>query len=306
MLRLFLALILASPTVCAAAQPRLVELSRLVLTDPDPRFGGLSGIELDADGTRIAMVGDKGILVTGRLKRQGDRITGAELHIADLHDKHGKVLKGGFLADAEGLAFDGQGGFLVSFEGLHRIKRYAAPDAPSRNGPRCPQFRRLQKNSGLEALARAPDGTVYAIPERSGRWKRPFPVYRMRGRRCDARLRIPRRGTFLVTGADFGPDGMLYIVERSFQLIGFATRIRRFAVRGNRIADEEVLMETGHGAIGNLEGIAVWRDPAGSIRLTLVSDDNFSFFQRTLLIEFRVDDAPRLRPRPRPSRSTAD
>jgi hypothetical protein len=37
-----------------------------------------------------------------------------------------------------------------------------------------------------------------------------------------------------------------------------------------------------------LEGIAVHRDPSGAVVLTLVSDDNFSPLQRTLLLQFTM------------------
>ena len=46
--------------------------------------------------------------------------------------------------------------------------------------PADPRLQRLQDNSGLEALAIDADGALYAIPERSGDWERPFPVYRLR------------------------------------------------------------------------------------------------------------------------------
>lgn len=39
----------------------------------------------------------------------------------------------------------------------------------------------------------------------------------------------------------------------------------------------------------NLEGISVWQDPDGRIRLTMISDDNFMVFQRTEIVEYAVD-----------------
>ncbi len=40
--------------------------------------------------------------------------------------------------------------------------------------------------------------------------------------------------------------------------------------------------------IDNMEGLAVHRTDAGDIILTLISDDNFSPLQRTLLLQFRL------------------
>jgi hypothetical protein len=40
--------------------------------------------------------------------------------------------------------------------------------------------------------------------------------------------------------------------------------------------------------IDNMEGLSVHRNQQGEIILTLVSDDNFSAVQRTLLLQFRL------------------
>jgi hypothetical protein len=37
-----------------------------------------------------------------------------------------------------------------------------------------------------------------------------------------------------------------------------------------------------------MEGISVWRDGEGAIRVTLLSDDNFFPLQRTMFAEFLV------------------
>ena len=81
--------------------------------------------------------------------------------------------------------------------------------------------------------------------------------------------------------------GRLYLLERDFAGIGFRSRVRRFAPDGT---GEEVLLETGIGVHDNLEGISVWRDDLSRIRLTMVSDDNFRFFQRTEFVEYALGE----------------
>lgn len=49
-------------------------------------------------------------------------------------------------------------------------------------------------------------------------------------------------------------------------------------------------MQSELGRHDNLEGLSVWRDAQG-LRLTMVSDDNFMFFQRTEFVEYRVGKA---------------
>ncbi len=88
-----------------------------------------------------------------------------------------------------------------------------------------------------------------------------------------------------MSGADVGPDGMLYVLERDFAVFGFRSRVRRFARDGS---DETVILESRTGQHDNLEGISVWRDAAGDIRITMVADDNFGAFQRNEIVDYRV------------------
>ncbi len=50
--------------------------------------------------------------------------------------------------------------------------------------------------------------------------------------------------------------------------------------------------------IDNMEGIGVSRDAHGDTILTLVSDDNFSVLQRTLLLQFKLVGSSRCAQRP--------
>jgi hypothetical protein len=116
-------------------------------------------------------------------------------------------------------------------------------------------------------------------------------VFRFRDGAWDQTLRLSRSGTFLVTGADFGPDGRLYVLERDFAWVGgFASRIRRFVLGPDGFDDGETLLETGFGTPDNYEGISVWRDPAGETRVTLIADDNFFPLQSTAIAEYRLED----------------
>ncbi|MGB7262337.1 MAG: hypothetical protein WBC68_09710 [Albidovulum sp.] len=37
-----------------------------------------------------------------------------------------------------------------------------------------------------------------------------------------------------------------------------------------------------------MEGLAVWRDTQGDIRLTMVSDNNFVLFRPTEIVDYRI------------------
>ena len=269
------------------AAPSVDYLGRFTWRGTGEDFGGFSGLELTADGTQFWAVSDGGTLWSGDLARNGDTITGVKVTSQRrLRTSRGEPVKGR-IADAEGLALSPDGGLFVSFEGLARVAGYPDPDGPATRIPRPREFDGMQRNSSLEALAIGPDGTLYTMPERSGRADLPFPVYAFDGTRWSVPFSLPRRGPFLPVGADIGPDGLFYLLERDFTGLGFRSRVRRFDMTGG---SEETLLETGTGTHDNLEGISVWRDAGGAIRLTLVSDDNYKFFQTTEFVEYRVTD----------------
>jgi len=283
---LMLALLWAMP----AGAADLRYLGRYVWSEPGDGFGGFSGLVLGPDGIRFTAISDKGRIATGTIQRQGDRITGVRLLSFDpLLDRKGKPVHR-FDSDSEGLAIDRNGRIYVSFEGNHRVWRYERPNGKASPTGRHPDFRGFQVNAGMEPLAVDATGTLYTLPERSGDINKPFPVYRKRPQgKWTRAFTLPRRGRFLPTGLDFGPDGKLYLLERDFIWIrGFATRIRRFDVTANGLTNEETLLVTPFGTHDNLEGIAVWQDSQGRIRLTMISDDNFSLFQVTEFVEYAL------------------
>lgn len=260
----------------------------------DYGFGGFSGLEVSDDGLGFAAISDKGArYVEGIFTRDAvGRITSATAGpLLRLPDQKGARMTGSW-ADSEGLAIAPDGTIYVAFEARHRVWAYASPTALPRPMPTHPDFARLQDNSGLEALAIGPDGALYTLPERSGALDRPFPVYRAQPPDGPWRIvgHIPRRGGYLPTGADFGPDGRLYILERRFAgFLGFGARVRSFSAGPEGIGDERELLVTPLGAHDNLEGLAVWRDALGRIRLTMISDDNRNpWLQRTEFAEYAL------------------
>jgi hypothetical protein len=70
--------------------------------------------------------------------------------------------------------------------------------------------------------------------------------------------------------------------------LGFSNRVRSFALGPNAFTGERLEMQSAAGTHDNLEGIAVWQDRRGDIRLTMISDDNFFWAQRSEIVEYRV------------------
>lgn len=256
-------------------------------------FGGFSGLEVGQNGLKFQMISDDGIWLESRFIR--DEIDGPIIGVESFEPI---ILKGrntnylpGIWNDAEGLATGPDGRFYVSFEGNHRVWQYDSATSKATDLPQHPDFAQMQNNSSLEVLAIDADGALYTMPERSGVLTRPFPVYRMRDGHWEQPFAIPRRGSFLSVGGDFGPDGKFYLLERHLTgIFGFQTRVRRFEFLEDEIINEEVLIESRTGKHDNLEGISVWRDTSGHIRITMVSDDNFKGFQRTEFVEYIVTE----------------
>ena len=251
---------------------------------------GVSGLEIDADGTAFAAVGDRGWLVQGRLTRENGALSGVEIDsILPLLSEKGLPVaarRTGDQSDAEGLAMAPDGSFWVSFERWAHVWRYANATASAEWIEDHPDFARMWDNRQLEALALHPDGTLYTFPENplDGR----FPVYVLRDKTWQVGGEITPSDGFAIVGADFDADGTLYVLERKLVLgLWWQNQLRRFAP--GELGLGEVLWAGARGEYGNLEGISLWNAPDG-LRVLLVSDNNGKRNKPTQFVEFLVTD----------------
>lgn len=253
-------------------------------------FGGFSGIELSGDGKTMLALTDSGTLVKANLVRESGRLTAAQAtdHLA-VQDKAG-VIGAEQDRDTEGLAMQADGRLFVSFEGRHRV--FAYPEAGARGiGLRQhADFLKMERNGSLEALAIDPKNRLYTLAETPTPAWSDLPLYRFDASGWAHVATLPDRNGFRPVGADFGPDGKFYLLERKFNGIGFRSRVRRFDLSVPSL-NEEILFVTRTGTHDNLEGLAVWKDLDGHIRLTMISDDNFLFYQSTEIVEYRLPQA---------------
>ena len=269
--------------------PEARVLSRFEWLSEDPRLQAFSAIET-RDGVNATVLTGRGVVVTGRLIRAGNgQITGFSpqgMHF--LRDPEGRPLAGPW-RNSEGLAVAADGRLFVSFEGHDRVWSYATPDAPAEPLPEHGDFARLSVGAGLSALALNRGGTLYAIPERPARLTHGFPSYHFWNGEWGGSFRLPSDGRFLPVGSDIGPDGALYVLEREHANgNGYRSQVRRFALQGSRIDGGTLVMRSAYGQFDNLEGITVWRDPGGRLRMILISDNRGNARLRSEIIEMAL------------------
>jgi hypothetical protein len=275
--------------------------SGLVLTSPFPRFGGLSGLRLDAKGERFISFSDKGHWFTGRILYEGRAMTGlADVESAPMRGPDGKPITAYGWYDSESIALDGSLVY-IGLERANKVLRFDFSKGFTRaRGEVVPlplAATRLPNNKGLEALVFVPKGqplagTLIAISER-GLDQNGNLIAFLVGGPTPGQFSVRRTEEFDVSDAVLLPSGDLLILERKFSWTsGVGIRIRRIplaSVAPNAVIDGPSIFEADLGnEVDNMEGIDAHVTPEGKTVLTMVSDDNFSPIQRTLLLQFAL------------------
>lgn len=270
----------------------------LELRSESDAFGGFSGLQVLDEGRRLLAVTDQGHWLEAKLFYDEDGwLTGlASANVGPLHDETGSPLADKSHQDAEGLARLSDGSFVVAFERRHRMLRYKSPDGL--RGPAYPfaqprTIADLPANKGLEALTAWPDGRIFAAAE-ARRDDGNHAAYLFENGRWES-LTLVGVERHRPTGAAALPNGDLILVERRFSTLGgLSIRLRLIPQRdlraGATLVGEEVARLAPPLTVDNMEAVAAWRDRRGRTLVALLSDDNFSPLQRTLLLLFELVD----------------
>jgi hypothetical protein len=284
---------------------KLVWRGGLNLFSNSPYFGGFSALAIDPSGKTMLAISDAGIWLRGTIDYDGRKMKGlGNAVIGPLLGPDGKPLLDDKERDSEGMTLiDGgpAGGMAyVSFERHHRILRYPFSaksfGPPTGSLPLPPGTKRMRANSGLEAivlLRSGPlDGTVVAFAENLTDTNGNLQGWLIGGR-TPGQFALKRLEGFDVTDAAPLPDGGIVVLERRFRYSeGIKMRIRRIAAKelkpGALVTGDVLLEATDSLDIDNMEGIAAHRSAGGETILTLISDDNYSVLQRTLLMQFAL------------------
>jgi len=256
-------------------------------------FGGLSGASLSTDGRTLTALADIGVWfrlalahdATGRLIGVSGGASGR------LEDEHGKPLTTKYVGDSESITHAADGSYYVTFEGWHRLWRYPSLTAAAKYVRPPKEMASLPGNEGVEAATQLPDGRFLLLSEGGFTDSGDLQGWLGDGKRW-AGLTLAPTGAFRPTDLTVLPTGDVLLLERSASLFGgFAARlsvIRSATIApGARVNGEELAVIEGPLPIDNFEGAAARAAPDGSVLIYILSDDNFSAMEQTLLLQFR-------------------
>lgn len=280
----------------------LAWLGGLRLSSEDRRFGGFSGIELDYAGeTRLeggivsdaAFAGRITISLNDRGAPRNVTLSGERFRDADGEPLSKRA------GDAEGLAAYGAL-IAVSFEQDHRIEFFHPGGDTRVPGPTAEGIQAASANQGLEALTFMDGGLILAGEESVSLTAAPHPVWRFTDpeESAPAAFQLAAAGSgYGLVGFDETPQGNLLILERFYAPgIGNSIVIRWLDGATARNATGLVTPRTlgvidGSMTKDNFEGITAVEMPDGRTGVWLISDDNFSASQQTLLMGFAFNES---------------
>jgi hypothetical protein len=275
----------------------LVFLAGFELRSTDPRFGGLSGLASDQTGRGLFIVSDRGrwLSVELNLGADGSLIGFGAWRIGPLPPFKRKPL-GRHDRDAEAIARTGDGSYLVAFEHNHRLWRYQRSPAGFIAAPiplEMPaELLRAPMNGGLEGVTVLPDGKILTLTEKYKDGSGYLKGWSLWGGDIQ-RVAYQQSEGFSPTDLATSATGDIYVLERRYELIrGPGARILEFP----RLDVESGLLSNGREllrlepplTLDNFEGLTTHKDNGSEEVFYLLSDNNFSTLQRTLLLQFRM------------------
>jgi hypothetical protein len=272
----------------------------LELSSRHPAFGGISALHVEPDGNRLIAATDRGSWVRGRIVyRDGKPVGVADAEVAPILGVDGRLLAARGWFDVESLA-ERDGILYIGIERAEQIVRfdYRRDGLRARGQPidMPVDFKTFTYNKGLECLAAprlgALAGGLIVVTEHSLDSAGNLRSFALSMDQV-TRFGVKRSDDFDVSDCTvLSQDELLLLERRASPARGIAIRIRRIPladIKEGAVVDGRLMFEAdlAH-QIDNMEGIAVHRNSAGETIVTLVSDDNFSIIQRSLVLQFSV------------------
>ena len=284
----------------------LIYRGGLELKSNDKGFGGWSDLAVSADGSEILAISDEAHWLRAHLTYDatGELAGIKSAEIAPMLNEAGRPMIGKE-GDAEGLTLeyphDLHGAAIVSFERNVRVWRYDLSkglDAKPTNVPIGDWVKPLHDNQQLEAITLWKPDILLAFAETKVRpgddLLAAFEAYPGDGTPHTRMLSVVPHDPFAITSVANAPGGGIFLLERRFSLLGGGgMELRHIGPselhEGARLEGEVLAnLATQDANIDNMEGVAVREGPNGETFLYMISDDNYSPLQRTVLLMFEL------------------
>jgi hypothetical protein len=270
---------------------RLHFLAGWQLDSDDERFGGLSGMHVEAG--RVTAISDIGIVT--RFPLPGAAAATLPVRFDPLLEGPGpRNLRSS--RDSEGLLAD-RDHLWVSFERRHMVWRYDRSTLRAQEAARPAPMRRWRGNSGAEALVRLADGRFLVFAEGKDDGAAYSEAVLFAGDPAlpetpAARLRYRRPDGFRPTDAALLPDGRILILNRRFAWLRLSARLviadPAGLAAGGTIEGREVATLESPLNVDNMEALAITVENGRTI-VWIASDDDFmAIVRRTLLLKFEL------------------
>ena len=267
----------------------------LVISSPRTNFGGFSALGVSLDGKRMIAISDRGYRFAASLiyNKESKLIGLNNTELDSLANLNGTALRGKSESDVESMCPGVGGEIIIGFEHRHRIWRYLPRKIIPEPIVPPVELSSLPLNAGVESLALLQNGSLLAIAEG-------FPnisstLAWVSNPEGWSTMTYLLDSGFHPSGAATIINGDVLVLERRFTLRnGIAARIRRInavniqpgaELRSKLIAEFRDPMTT-----DNFEGIATRQNQKGQTIIYIISDDNFSPMQKTLLMMFKLNE----------------
>ena len=263
-----------------------------ILDVKELEFKDIDGVEIKElsalaykDNTLYALT-DKGVLVHFDFSIKNNKIQKMDISkIFVLKNTAEKKLKKEY-RDSEGLCFLGEN-LLVSFEKQHRIDLYTSTGIKIQNEKIHDDLQEIKNyksaNKGLESVAYNEKYGIITAPEKSldGVNKKQHIIYS-----ATQKWIIPASGS--ISALEFISKNKLMILARTFNEL---TRKRVVTISSINLKNSK------HKVLAKLNTENAWKldnfeglTKVDENKYLMISDDNDSFFQKTLLVLFEIKD----------------
>lgn len=270
-------------------------LAGFFLNSPDSRFGGISSIQIQKDGKLLWAISDRGNWMKFSLSQRAGKLTEVRLESINALQMPDNEKWHKHNLDAEASAYIDPHTLLISFERVNRLLAYKFTkkgiEGFPRLYPRPKELALAPRNGGPEAMTRLCDGRFFVLSEKTA-FSQKNHIGWVGGKKKWQMFKYRPRNGYNPTGATTLPDCRILLTIRRFNFTSFSWG---FALLDFSNINSSKILEDSDTSLffdptisENFEAVAAHRGRDGDTYVYVMADDNFSIFQSTLLLQFKL------------------